>query len=138
MVDRAKENYEKYYELSNGIGNGEFGIVYKGKDKSKEESREIKVIDLQKIAGNLINEYDGEDLKKHLELCFNGFITEMDMLNKSLKAQFKSVERMNPKYLIFLNDEDLKSNLVTIKDNLTKEEEKVKLNEIVEYLDTHM
>jgi len=72
------------------------------------------------------------------ELRLNSFITEVDLLGKSLKAQFKSVDRWNSKYLIVLNDEDLAKNEVVLKDNVTKEEKRIKMNEIVEYLDTHM
>ena len=72
------------------------------------------------------------------DLRLNGFIVETDLMNKGLKGQFKSVDRFNAKYLIVLNDEDLQKNEVVIKDNATKEEERIKLNDIVEYLDTHM
>lgn len=72
------------------------------------------------------------------DLRLNGFIAETDSMNRSLKAQFKSVDRFNAKYLIVLNDEDLKSNKVTIKDNKTKEEESININDLVDYLDMHM
>ena len=72
------------------------------------------------------------------ELRLNSFITEVDLLGKSLKGQFKSVDRWNSKYLIVLNDQDLAKNEVVLKDNVTKEENRIKMNEIVEYLDTHM
>lgn len=72
------------------------------------------------------------------DLRINGFIVETDLMNKSLKAQFKSVDRYNSKYLIVLNDEDLKHNQVRIKDNKTKEEELIDLNNIIDYLDMHM
>ncbi|HHX32798.1 MAG TPA: histidine--tRNA ligase [Mollicutes bacterium] len=68
------------------------------------------------------------------DLRLNGFITETDMFGKSLKAQFKTVNRINPKYLVILNDKDLKENIVTVKDNLTKEEEKIKITELTSYL----
>ena len=58
--------------------------------------------------------------------------------HKSLKAQFKSVDRFNSKYLIVLNDEDLAKDQVKVKDNKTKEEEKVSINDLVDYLDMHM
>ena len=77
MAERAKNNYEEYYEDLKAIGNGAFGIVYKGKEKGKDELRAIKVINLQKIKENLINEY-GTELKKQLELCINGFMTEFE------------------------------------------------------------
>ncbi len=72
------------------------------------------------------------------ELRLNGFITETDILGKSLKGQFKSVDRYNAKYLIVLNDEKLVNNEIVIKDNKTKEEETIKLNDLIDYLDMHM
>lgn len=72
------------------------------------------------------------------DLRLNGFIAETDLLTKSLKAQFKSVDRYNSKYLIVLNDEELKANKVTIKDNKTKEEESININDLVDYLDMHI
>lgn len=71
-------------------------------------------------------------------LRMNGFITETDMLNKGLKGEFKSADRMNAKYLIILNDKDLEENKITVKDNRTKEEEKINLNDLIDYLDMHM
>ena len=72
------------------------------------------------------------------DLRLNGFIAETDSLGRSLKAQFKSVDRFNAKYLIVLNDDELKSNKVTIKDNKTKQEESVNINDLLDYLDMHM
>ena len=71
-------------------------------------------------------------------LRLNGFSVEMDTMNRSLKAQFKSVDRYEAKYLIVLNDEDLAKNEVNIKDNKTKEEEHVNINDLVDYIDMHM
>lgn len=68
-------------------------------------------------------------------LRMNGFKTETDYLNKNLKAQFKSSDRFKAKYLVILSDEDLHNNEVTVKDNVTKEEEKVKINNLTDYLD---
>jgi histidyl-tRNA synthetase len=72
------------------------------------------------------------------ELRLNGFIVETDLMGKALKGQFKSVDRFNSKYLIVLNDEDLSKNEVVLKDNKTKEEERMSITEIIEFLDTHM
>lgn len=71
-------------------------------------------------------------------LRLNGFITETDYLSKGLKGEFKSADRMNAKYLVILNDEDLKDMKVNVKDNTTKEEEKVSINDLVDYLDMKM
>lgn len=71
-------------------------------------------------------------------LRLNGFIAETDSMKKSLKSQFKSVDRFNAKYFCVLNDEDLEKNEVVLKDNKTKEEERVNINDLVDYLDMHM
>ena len=71
-------------------------------------------------------------------LRLNGFVTETDYLNKGLKGEFKSADRLNAKYLIILIDKDLEDNKVNVKDNMTKEEEKVNINDLVDYLDMHM
>ena len=75
-------------------------------------------------------------LVQALRLC--GFICETDLMGKSLKGQFKSVDRFNSKYLIILNDEDLKNNEVVIKDNHTREESRIKVTEIVDFLDNNL
>lgn len=72
------------------------------------------------------------------ELRLNDFICETDYFDKGLKGQFKSVSRLNPKYLIILNDKDLKQNKVTLKDNLTKEEQKIEINNLIDYLNANI
>ncbi|MBE6161314.1 MAG: histidine--tRNA ligase [Firmicutes bacterium] len=69
------------------------------------------------------------------ELRLNGFKVELENMGRSLKAQFKQADRLNSKFLIILNDEDLKNGEIQIKDNLTKEENKIAESEVVEYLD---
>ena len=59
-------------------------------------------------------------------------------MNKSFKNQFKSADRFNSKYLIILNSEDLKDYKVKVKDNTTKEEELVNINDLVDYLDSRV
>ena len=68
-------------------------------------------------------------------LRLNGFTTEMDYLGKGLKGQFKAADRFNAKYLVILNDKDLEDMMVNVKDNVTKEEEKVNINDLSDYLD---
>lgn len=68
-------------------------------------------------------------------LRLNGITAETDYLNKGLKAQFKSADRFKAKYLIILNDNDLKNMQVNVKDSVTKEEEKVNINDLADYLD---
>ena len=51
-----------------------------------------------------------------------------------MKSQFKIADKLNAKQLIILNSEDLQKGLINIKDNATKEEQKIDEDEVVEYL----
>ena len=52
-----------------------------------------------------------------------------------MKGQFKQADRLNAKYLVILNSDDLNNNEVKIKNNKTKEEEIVSLDALIYYLD---
>jgi len=69
------------------------------------------------------------------DLRMNGYICDTDYMNKSFKNQFKSADRLNAKYIIILNSEDIKNYQVKVKDNETKEEELVNINDLVDHLD---
>ena len=72
------------------------------------------------------------------DLRMNGFIVDTDYMNKNFKNQFKSADRFNTKYLILLNHDDLKEFKVKVKDNVTKDEELVSINDLVDYLDQRL
>lgn len=63
---------------------------------------------------------------------------ELDTLDRGLKAQFKQADRLGARMLIILNSEDLQKGLITVKDNLTKEEIKIDENEILDYIISHL
>ena len=67
-------------------------------------------------------------------LRLNNVATEINSANLSMKSQFKIADKLNAKFLIILNNEDLQKGLVNIKDNATKEEIKVDENEIVDWI----
>lgn len=69
------------------------------------------------------------------ELRMNGFKVDTEYTGRGLKSQFKQADRLNSKFLIILNDEDLKNNEIKIKNNKTKEETTVELDYIMYYLD---
>ena len=71
-------------------------------------------------------------------LRMNGFRTETDYNERSLKAQFKAADRLGAKFLIILNGDDLTNGLITVKNNSTKEEEKVTMEELMYFLDEHL
>ena len=69
------------------------------------------------------------------ELRNNSFTTEMDYYGRSLKAQFRSSERKNARFVLIVGEDEVKENTVTIKDTLTKAQETLKKEELVERLD---
>ena len=68
------------------------------------------------------------------DLRFSEVSCELDTINRGLKAQFKAADRLGARQLIILNSDDLKQGLITVKDNLTKDEQKVDENEILDYI----
>ena len=72
------------------------------------------------------------------ELRSNSFSTEMDYYRRSLKAQFRSSERKNARFVLIIGEDEVKDNVITLKDTLTKAQESVKREELVERLDQLM
>ena len=68
----------------------------------------------------------------------SGFCVELETMNRSLKSQFKQADRLNSKFLIILNDEDIKNKVIKIKDNVTKEEQVITEEELIDYLDMNI
>ena len=84
--------------------------------------------------------YVNEDEKKYAvylaqELRMAGFIVETEYTGRNLKGQFKQADRLNSKFLVILNSEDLNNNEVKVKNNKTKEEEIISLDALIYYLD---
>ncbi|MDD3241706.1 MAG: histidine--tRNA ligase [Bacilli bacterium] len=69
------------------------------------------------------------------ELRMSGFRIDTEYTGRGLKGQFKQADRLNSKYLIILNDSDLENNLITVKNNTTKEEVKIEIDYLLYYLD---
>ena len=61
----------------------------------------------------------------------NGYTTEFNILPRSLKAQFKSVERFKAKVVVIVGEEELANNQVNIKDTNTGEQVTVTFDEMI-------
>lgn len=72
------------------------------------------------------------------ELRMNGYKVDTEYTGRGLKAQFKQADRLNSKFLIILNDEDLKNNEIKIKNNKTKKETTVELDYLMYFLDEEL
>ena len=69
------------------------------------------------------------------ELRLRSFTTDTDFKMRSIKSQFKIAERLNSKFVIILNSEELNEGVVKVKNLKTKEEELVSLEYLIYYLD---
>ena len=69
------------------------------------------------------------------DLRLQGLRVETEYMGRTLKGQFKQADRLNAKFLVILNSEDLVGGEIQVKDNHTKEVTMVKEAEIDDYLD---
>lgn len=72
------------------------------------------------------------------DLRLNGFIVDTDYNNRKLANNFKAADRMNACMILIVGEEEVKSGIITVKNNHTKEEFKVKLEELIDFLDENL
>ena len=68
----------------------------------------------------------------------NGFNVEMDYLNRNMKNNFKKADKLKAKYIIIIGSTEVKNNILTVKNNETLEEFKIKKEEIIDFLDSKL
>lgn len=71
-------------------------------------------------------------------LRMNGFKTDIDEMSRNIKGNFKQADRLNAKYVIIIGEEEMSTNVLTVKNNNTKEEYKIKIEDIIEFLDENI
>jgi histidyl-tRNA synthetase len=76
------------------------------------------------------------ELAQKLRMC--GYKVDLDLTGKNMKAKFKESDRYNSKYIIMVGEEEELTDVLTIKDNLTKEEKKIELDNLIDFLDTNI
>ena len=92
MEERKKEDFKKYYDIINVIGNGAYGFVYKGKEKGSNKLVAIKVMDLDKIRTNFMNIYEDEEIENQIKLCKEGFKNEYENMKICSENNINSVK----------------------------------------------
>ncbi|MBE6138538.1 MAG: histidine--tRNA ligase [Firmicutes bacterium] len=68
----------------------------------------------------------------------NGFSCDTDYLTRNLKSNFKQSERLGAKFIIIVGEVETNTNVLTVKDNSTKEEFKIDKGELVDFLDSRI
>ncbi|WP_339022343.1 histidine--tRNA ligase [Spiroplasma endosymbiont of Crioceris asparagi] len=69
-----------------------------------------------------------------LMLRTSGLMVDVNYQDRSLKSSFKFAESIKSKNIIIIGDNELKENVVVVKNLITKVEQKVKFDELVEFL----
>ena len=69
------------------------------------------------------------------DLRMSGFNVEIDYNNRNFKSNFKYADKINAKYIIIIGEEEVNSKVLTVKNNESKTEYKVKLDELIKFLD---
>lgn len=72
------------------------------------------------------------------ELRAAGYVTELDVQGRKLKAQFKSVDRYNAKFAVIVGESELAENKVNIKNAKTGEQVSVNIDDVVAFIDEHI
>ena len=68
-------------------------------------------------------------------LRLNGFNVEMDLDSRNIKNNFKHADNLGAKFVLLVGEEEVKNNFVTLKENETKEEYKIEIENLIEFLD---
>ena len=125
------ENLAEYYTDKNLPGVG----VSIGLTRLFSKLNELNIIKAEKksVAEILIVPMT-EDLKESIKLATKlrsaGINTEVYLNEKKIKAKFKYADKLEIPYVIVIGEDEIKENMVTIKNMKTGEEEKIPNNEI--------
>ncbi|MFF2754215.1 histidine--tRNA ligase [Psychrobacillus sp. NPDC058041] len=72
------------------------------------------------------------------ELRLNNISTEMDYLDRKVKTQMKSADRLNAKYVLVIGDDELEKECVMLKNLSTGEQQLIPWNKLIEQLKNSM
>ena len=111
-----------------GVDRLMLALEAEGIDISEDMNLEIYVIPM-----GFEQNYKCMSLVNNLRL--NGFNVDMDFNGRNLKSNFKYADKIGAKYIIIVGEEEVKSNILTIKENSTKKEFKVSVDEIIGFFD---
>ena len=69
-----------------------------------------------------------------IKLRESGLVVEMDYKNTNMKPQFKLCDKLNPRYIIIIGEEERLSGNLSVKDTILKTQELININEIIDYI----
>ena len=131
----------KYADMINSMVNIDIpGIGYAiGVDRliSVMESQNL-FNDIEPKVDAVIIALDKESKEYGLNLAINlreaGIIVEMDYKSTNMKPQFKLCDKLSPKYIIIIGEEERISGNLSVKDTILKTQELVSIEKIIDYI----
>ena len=92
MDERKYCDYRDYYDKLDVIGQGAFGIIYKGREKRTKKEVAIKVIDLEKMEEYILLEYGQDNLEKELEKQKEALTEEFQIMKMCSENNINSLK----------------------------------------------
>ena len=81
---------------------------------------------------------DKESKRYGLDLAIKmreaGLVCEMDYKSTNMKPQFKLCDKLNPKFIIIIGEEERMSGNLSVKNTLLKTQELVNVEKIIDYI----
>ena len=71
-------------------------------------------------------------------LRMNGFNVDIDSMDRKIANNFKQADRLNAKFVIIIGEEETNTKVLTIKNNVTKEEFKISEDDLVDFFDENI
>lgn len=103
-------------------------LEYEGIDLIDEDSIDLYVVPMD-------DNEKGYALDLVNIMRMNGFSVDMDYMSRKLGNNFKQADRLNAKFVCIIGSNEIESNILTIKNNQTKEEYKIKKEDLIDFLD---
>lgn len=97
------------------------------KFKDIEYTTDVQIISLDEISKLY-------SLKLANELRLSGYVAEIDYTNITMKHQFKLADKINPKFIIIVGEDEIKNNKFTIKNSYNKEQVTINSQDLLTFL----
>ena len=105
-------------------------LIALGDEEDDEEGIDVYVMPLGQKAKDLA-------MQIITMLRANGFTCDMDYCDRGLKGQFKSADRHKAHFSMIIGEEEVENEVVNLKCNHSREQNIVKLENIVEFIENH-
>ena len=63
---------------------------------------------------------------------------DFDIANRSMKAQFKSADRFNARFLLILGEDEQQNNTIRVKNSMTQQQVEISQDDLIDYVKTQL